>query len=66
MLEKGQWHSSAHRLFLDLGAEETAVMARVLTEASDDEGTEGQEPHGGEDSLGHQALGGPHLPGGWG
>ena len=37
LLRAGQWHSSACRLYLDLGVEEKKAMAAVLIEASDDE-----------------------------
>ena len=37
LLKAGQWHSSAYRPHLDLGAEEAAAMVRVLIEVSDDE-----------------------------
>ena len=47
LLSAGQSHSSSFCLFLDLGAEEAAAMARVFTEASDDEaGTAGARGEG--------------------
>ena len=35
LLRAAHWHSSAYGLFLDLGAEKAAVMARVPIEAPD-------------------------------
>ena len=40
LLKAGQWHSSAYRLYLDLGGEEAKAMASVLIEDSED-GDEG-------------------------
>ena len=40
LLRAGQWHSSAYRLYLDMGGEEAKAMASVLIEDSD-EGDEG-------------------------
>ena len=40
LLRAVQWHSSAYRLYLDMGGEEAKAMASVLTEDSD-EGDEG-------------------------
>ena len=37
LLKAGQWHSSAYRLYLDLGMEENRAMAEVMIEQSDDE-----------------------------
>ena len=37
LLKAGQWHSSAFRLYLDLGVEEKKAMAEVLIEHSDEE-----------------------------
>ena len=37
LLKAGQWHSSAFRLYLDIGVEETKAMAAATIEASDDE-----------------------------
>ena len=37
LLRAGQWHSSAYKLYLDLGREESQAVAEVLIEASDGE-----------------------------
>ena len=37
LLRSGQWRSSAHQLYLDLGHEEAAAIAPVFVEGSDDE-----------------------------
>ena len=39
-MRAGQWHSSASRLYVDMGGEEAKAMASVLIENSD-EGDEG-------------------------
>ena len=41
ILIAGQWHSSAYRLYLHLGAEGAADMSRLLIESPDDEGDDG-------------------------
>ena len=51
LLRAGQWHSSAFRLYLDLGVEEKKAMAAVLIEASDDE-TQGRRAGGEQENEG--------------
>ena len=46
MLRACQWHSSAYRLYLDLGAEEAAAISRFSIEASGDEAAERKGPEG--------------------
>ena len=46
MSRAGQWHSSAYRLDLDLGAGEAAAMSRILIEAPGDKGAERGGPRG--------------------
>ena len=36
LMKAGQWHSSAFKLYLDLGGEETKGMSSVLIEDSED------------------------------
>ena len=37
LLRAGQWHSSAYKLYLDMGREETTAVSSLLADASDDE-----------------------------
>ena len=37
LLRAGQWHSSAYKLYLDMGREETTAVPSLLPDASDDE-----------------------------
>ena len=37
LLGAGQWHSSAYKLYLDMGREETTAVSSLLADASDDE-----------------------------
>ena len=37
LLRAGQWHSSAYKLYLDMGREETTAVSALLADASDDE-----------------------------
>ena len=37
ILESGQWHLAAFQLYLDLGSEESQVMASILIDVSEDE-----------------------------
>ena len=46
MLQACPWHSPAYVLYLGLGAEGAADMARILIEAPDGEGVEGRGPRG--------------------
>ena len=49
LLKAGQWHSSAYRLYLDLGMEENKAMAQVMIEQSDDEAPPNPRRERGED-----------------
>ena len=40
VLRAGLWHSSAYRVYFDLGTEETKATASIMIEASDDAGPE--------------------------
>ena len=37
LLRAGQWHSTAYKLYLDMGREETTAASPLLGRASDDE-----------------------------
>ena len=37
LLRAGQWHSSAYKVYLDMGREEPTAASSLLADASDDE-----------------------------
>ena len=37
LLRAGQWHSSAYKVYLDMGREETSAVTSLLADASDDD-----------------------------
>ena len=61
LLGAGQWHSSACRLYLGLGVEETEAMASISIEASDDEGPGRRERDGEVISQSPRPLGSESL-----